>query len=530
MESISARARIGCRVNPAEFLLAGVIVARSTSLLLSKALLTTMSPLNILSVRFCLAFVILCAIFFNRMKRMDLRTLLMGMAIGGAFSAMMAAELFALKHTLASTTSFLENTAIVIVPLMEALLHKRLPCKRALLCAGLTLIGVGALTLRSGRFSFGLGEGLCILSAMLYALAIILTDRLSKKGDPMLIGIAQVGFIGLFTTIASFIFEAPKLPSCASEWLPILGLALVCSCFGFTLQPVAQRRIPSERASQFCALNPLSTAAMSAVLLHEKMGVMGAALATVLSQVASAVLTLRCIVGSQGMPWHIRAEKLRLHGDVFAAICTIGVPAAAQSAMYNLSNMVIQSCMNSFGTDTIAAWTAYGKVDSIFWMIMGAYGVAITTFAGQNFGAGKYDRIHKSVKVCLGMAAFTSVLLSAVVLLGGRIFFRLFTSDDSVIDIGLHMMAVISPSYITYICIEILGGTARGCGDSIIPMLLTCFGICVLRVIWILVIVPLRPDVSTVAFSYPLTWTVTSVMFIIYYLRGNWLKRRRGLQ
>ena len=200
----------------------------------------------------------------------------MGMAIGGAFSAMMAAELFALKHTLASTTSFLENTAIVIVPLMEALLHKKLPCKRALLCAGLTLIGVGALTLRSGRFSFGLGEGLCILSAMLYALAIILTDRLSKKGDPMLIGIAQVGFIGLFTTIASFIFEAPKLPSCASEWLPILGLALVCSCFGFTLQPVAQRRIPSERASQFCALNPLSTAAMSAVLLHEKMGVMGA--------------------------------------------------------------------------------------------------------------------------------------------------------------------------------------------------------------------------------------------------------------
>lgn len=276
MESISARARIGCRVNPAEFLLAGVIVARSTSLLLSKALLTTMSPLNILSVRFCLAFVILCAIFFNRMKRMDLRTLLMGMAIGGAFSAMMAAELFALRHTLASTTSFLENTAIVIVPLMEALLHKKLPCKKALLCAGLTLIGVGALTLRSGRFSFGLGEGLCILSAMLYALAIILTDRLSKKGDPMLIGIAQVGFIGLFTTIASFIFEAPKLPSCASEWLPILGLALVCSCFGFTLQPVAQRRIPSERASQFCALNPLSTAAMSAVLMHEKMGVMGA--------------------------------------------------------------------------------------------------------------------------------------------------------------------------------------------------------------------------------------------------------------
>ena len=276
MESISARARTGYRANPAELLLAGVIVARSTSLLLSKAVLATMSPLNILSVRFCLAFVILCAIFFNRMRRMNLSTLLMGMAIGGAFSAMMAAELFALKHTLASTTSFLENTAIVIVPLMEALLHRKLPCKKALFCAGLTLIGVGSLTLRSGRFSFGLGEGLCMLSAILYAVAIILTDRLSRKGDPLLIGIAQVGFIGLFTTIASCIFESPRLPAGTSEWLPILGLALVCSCFGFTLQPVAQRRIPSERASQFCALNPLSTALMSSAFLHENIGIMGA--------------------------------------------------------------------------------------------------------------------------------------------------------------------------------------------------------------------------------------------------------------
>ena len=89
------------------------------------------------------------------------------------------------------------------------------------------------------------------------------------------------------------------------------------------------------------------------------------------------------------------------------------------------------------------------------------------------------------------------------------------------------MMRVISPTYITYICIEILGGTARGCGDAIPPTLMTALGVCVLRVAWILLMVPIRPEVSTVAFSYPLTWTVTSVMFVIYYLRGNWLKRSR---
>ena len=123
------------------------------------------------------------------------------------------------------------------------------------------------------------------------------------------------------------------------------------------------------------------------------------------------------------------------------------------------------------------------------------------------------------------MSAFTSVLLSAIVLAGGRFFLGLFTDDPGVADIGMSIIHVIAPTYITYICIEILGGTARGCGDSIIPMLLTCFGVCVLRVIWILGIVPIHRDLATVAFSYPLTWAVTSIMFIIYYLRGNWLKR-----
>ena len=260
-----------------------------------------------------------------------------------------------------------------------------------------------------------------------------------------------------------------------------------------------------------------------------KLGVAGVAIATALSQVVSAVMVLTALMRTEDS-YKLSLKEIRFYPGMLNNIIRIGLPAGLQSTMYSISNLIIQASINSFGTDTIAAWTAYGKVDGIFWMIMGAYGVAITTFAGQNFGAGKYDRIHKSVRVCLGMAAFTSVLLSAIVLLGGRVFFRLFTSDANVTAIGLQMMRVISPSYITYICIEILGGTARGCGDSVIPMLLTCFGICVLRVVWILAIVPLRPELSTVAFSYPLTWTVTSVMFIVYYLRGNWLKRSRRLE
>lgn len=259
-----------------------------------------------------------------------------------------------------------------------------------------------------------------------------------------------------------------------------------------------------------------------------KMGVVGVAVATTLSQVISALMVCAALMRTEDS-YKMYIKEIRFSPILLHSIIRIGLPAGIQSTMYSLSNLIIQSSVNSFGTDTIAAWTAYGKIDGIFWMIMGAYGVSITTFAGQNFGAGKYDRIKKSVRICLGMAAFTSFLLSFIVLTGGRTFFRLFTDDPQVVSIGLGMMRVIAPSYVTFICIEILGGTTRGCGDAVFPTVMTGIGICALRVVWTWAVVPLRPEVSTVAFSYPLTWTVTSVFFIAYYLKGNWLKRCRRM-
>ena len=254
-------------------------------------------------------------------------------------------------------------------------------------------------------------------------------------------------------------------------------------------------------------------------------GVTGAALATVLSQVASAVLTLRCIVGSEGMPWHIRLEKLRLHADVFKAICTIGVPAAAQSAMYNISNIFIQSSMNSFGTSTIAAWGVYGKIDFVFWMTINSLGIAITTFAGQNFGARQYDRVRRGVRVCLAMAAGITLVISTVFYNAAEPLFRLFSQDDAVVAVGVGMMHVLTPVYITYICIEVLAGALRGCGDVRIPTLITVFFVCGLRMLWLFIAVPLHHEVATVELSYPITWTLASLLFIVYYNKGNWLQR-----
>lgn len=259
------------------------------------------------------------------------------------------------------------------------------------------------------------------------------------------------------------------------------------------------------------------------------MGVRGVAIATTISQFFSAILTMGALMyqrkGQKTAPYRVCLSKLRFHKKLLIAILRIGFPAGMQAAMYSISNLWIQASINSFGTDTIAAWTAYGKVDSFLWMILTAYDASITTFAGQNFGAGKIDRVRKSVRVCLAMAAATCVLFSFIVLRFGGTLLLLFTHDANVIAICLEMMHVVSPAYVTYVCIEVLSGACRGCGDSLRPMLLTCFGVCVLRILWVFIAVPLRPQVSTLVFSYPLTWTVTSILFIIYYRRGGWLRR-----
>ena len=260
-------------------------------------------------------------------------------------------------------------------------------------------------------------------------------------------------------------------------------------------------------------------------VLH--MGVAGVAVATVLSQTISALMTVIALMRTQDS-YALILRKIRFHKQLLVNIIRIGFPAGLQSAMYSVSNLLIQSSINSFGTDTVAAWTAYGKLDGIFWMIMGAYGVSITTFAGQNYGAGKIDRVKKSVHVCLGLAAGTSLLLSFIVIRFSGTLLLLFTQDKTVITICQGMIRVVSPAYITYICIEILSGVCRGCGDALVPMLLTCFGVCVLRIAWIFLAVPLHHEVATVAFSYPLTWTITSVLFIIYYKKGGWIKRSAG--
>lgn len=260
-------------------------------------------------------------------------------------------------------------------------------------------------------------------------------------------------------------------------------------------------------------------------VLGADMGVAGAGLATVLSQVLSAVLVLMSLRNSH-FSYRLTLRKVRFHGDMLAKIVRIGLPAGLQSVMYSISNIIIQTSVNGFGTDVVAAWTAYGKIDGLNWMIINAFGIAITTFAGQNFGAKQYDRLKLSVRTCLRLSAIAVVSLSVIVLTVGKLMLGLFADDPVVIETGYSIIRLIVPAYVTYIFIEILSGAMRGTGESFAPTMMTLCGICLVRVFWVLVIVPMRHELSVLLFSYPLTWSITAILFILYYRRGNWLKRR----
>lgn len=254
-------------------------------------------------------------------------------------------------------------------------------------------------------------------------------------------------------------------------------------------------------------------------------GVVGVAIATIASQAVSAVLVLLALCRGDTL-YELRLKELRFTPHILKNIIKIGLPAGIQSDMYSISNILIQASVNSFGTNTVAAWTAQGKVDGFFWMVLGAFGMSITTFVGQNFGAQQYERMRKSIWVSMAMAAGTTAAISLLFYVFASPLIGLFSADAAVLESGVDIMRYLAPWYITFVCIEIFSGAIRGTGDSLIPMILTCGGVCLFRVAWIYLVLPSHHDFHTLILSYPVSWVITSVLFGAYYFHGGWLRRR----
>jgi len=273
----------------------------------------------------------------------------------------------------------------------------------------------------------------------------------------------------------------------------------------------------SKRPFYFLVIGCLTNIVLDYVLIcWLRMGVAGAAIATVFSQALTSVLIVRALCRLPEEQ-RLHLKKIRLHLYTLKRMLRIGVPEAMQAVLYSVSNIMIQANIDGFGTTTVAAMSAYSKVDVFFWMTLESFGIAITSISGQYYGAGKLSNIKKSVKICLLMLVAVSVVLGSLLLVFGRTLFGLFTDNPNVISIGLDIQHLLVPCYIVFIFVIVLAGALRGMGYSFVPMLITFVGICLLRVVWIYLVVPMNPVLMTTLISYPITWALTSAAFIVYY-------------
>lgn len=281
------------------------------------------------------------------------------------------------------------------------------------------------------------------------------------------------------------------------------------------LRALGDSRRPLYYLIVCCITNILLDLLFVAVFAWE---VVGAALATILAQAVSAILVVRAL-GRLDDSYRFRYKEVAVDRAELKHILRIGLPSGVQASMYSISNLLIQTSVNDLGTNTVAAWTACSKADSLFWMIMNAFGVTILTFVGQNIGAGKRERAHQGVKVCFGITMTTALVLSTVLFFEGKILLTIFSSDSAVIEIGFRAMRHLVPFYFTWVFVEILSSALRGSGNAFAPMVITVLGICVLRVIWVYTAIPLNPCIEMICYSYGLTWSVTGAAFLIYYYK-----------
>ena len=287
------------------------------------------------------------------------------------------------------------------------------------------------------------------------------------------------------------------------------------------LRAVGDSRRPLYFLIASCFTNIILDVLLVAVL---RMGVAGAALATITSQLLSAVLVVRALMKTDDM-YKLEWKKVRIDQRMLQRIVRIGIPAGMQSVMYNISNVIIQAGVNTLGTDNVTAWATYGKVDGLYWMMINALGISATTFVGQNFGAGRLDRVRKGAGACMVIGVVLTASVGAVLYNGGHLLLELFTTDLQVQAISMDLLHFMVPTFITYIAIEILSGTLRGVGDAWMPLVITGIGVCAVRVLWIMLVLPHYHTIIGAAFCYPLTWSLTTVAFVIYYYFFSSLRR-----
>lgn len=253
------------------------------------------------------------------------------------------------------------------------------------------------------------------------------------------------------------------------------------------------------------------------------MGVAGVAWATLIAQAVSATLIIitLCRVNTS---YRVTLSHIRIKLSYLKEIIRIGLPSGLQNAIISMSNIVVQSYINSFGSAAIAGYSTYGKVDAFALMPVMSLSMAITTFTSQNIGAREFDRVRKGVKTGLLMSCGTAFVLTSLVVVFARTLLGIFTDDQQIIEYGLLTMTYQAPFYLVLGLNNTLAGILRGAGKASVPSLIMAANMCGVRILWLSILMPIFNSIIVVYLAFSVTWTTTGLCLIWYYKRSRWLE------
>lgn len=248
-----------------------------------------------------------------------------------------------------------------------------------------------------------------------------------------------------------------------------------------------------------------------------KMNVAGVALATVISQCISAILIMISLIKQEGI-CHLDLHLLHIHKDKMLEILKVGLPAGIQGSIFSISNVLIQSSINGFGAIAMAGNTAASNIESFIYMSMNSFYQTALSFTSQNLGAKQYERIGKILRICLSLVVCVGLGMGLIALHFGSELLGIYSSDPEVISYGLKRMSIICTTYFLCGIMDVIVGSIRGLGCSVLPMIVSLIGACGLRILWIFTIFQSYHTLSSLYTSYPITWSITFIAHLICYL------------
>ena len=279
----------------------------------------------------------------------------------------------------------------------------------------------------------------------------------------------------------------------------------------------------SKRSLGYLAIASVTNLILDLVfIVGMKTGIAGAAIATNIGQIVSCVLAIWFLVRTQ-TDYKVYLNKIKIHKATAGLIIKIGLPTGFQNMVISLSNILVQSSVNSFGANAMAGFGAYMKVDGFNVLPVTSFGMAATTFVGQNFGAGKLERVKRGMWITLGIGMIYTITTGILLLTFSETIMHLFSNDAAVIDYGQQAMRFFCPFYWVLSILHALSGTVRGTGKSIPPMIVLLISLCLFRVLWVQFVMPDIASIEGIFMLYPISWTIGSGLMILYTWKGKWL-------